>query len=305
MHPSCTWRAEQGTSVARSKARGYVGFRRRPAPNPRFRRSRRRPKRGQRGPRALGTPVECCPVRRGARERESRGRRHEGEHQMTRQRSFKRLVRARMEKTGESYTAARAALLSAAPTSRRRARRRRSRPRTRRSASAPAAAGRSGSTCSTSGARPSARTARSRAGSPSSRASIRWPGTRRRWSAATSAPAGCARVGEHADGFRDHRIEDRGGAGRAALRRVRRRVACASAGCPTASCASAPRRSRSRPASTGATAASRVHVTFAAKGADESTAALSHERLADAAERERMKAYWRERVTALKEELER
>lgn len=31
---------------------------------------------------------------------------------MTRQRSFKRLVRARMEKTGESYTAARAALLT-------------------------------------------------------------------------------------------------------------------------------------------------------------------------------------------------
>jgi hypothetical protein len=30
---------------------------------------------------------------------------------MTRHRSFKRLVRARMEKTGESYTAARAMLL--------------------------------------------------------------------------------------------------------------------------------------------------------------------------------------------------
>ena len=32
---------------------------------------------------------------------------------MTRQKSFKRLVRARMEKTGESYSAARAALLAA------------------------------------------------------------------------------------------------------------------------------------------------------------------------------------------------
>ena len=32
---------------------------------------------------------------------------------MTRQKSFKRLVRARMEKTGESYTAARATLLAA------------------------------------------------------------------------------------------------------------------------------------------------------------------------------------------------
>ena len=35
---------------------------------------------------------------------------------MTRQKSFKRLVRARMVKTGESYTAARAALLSAEET---------------------------------------------------------------------------------------------------------------------------------------------------------------------------------------------
>ena len=35
---------------------------------------------------------------------------------MTRQKSFKRLVRARMEKTGERYAAARAALLSAAET---------------------------------------------------------------------------------------------------------------------------------------------------------------------------------------------
>ena len=49
---------------------------------------------------------------------------------------------------------------------------------------------------------------------------------------------------------------------------------------------------------------SRVHVTFAAKGDGKSTASLSHERLADAAERERMRAYWRERVTALQRVLE-
>ena len=36
------------------------------------------------------------------------------EHDMTEQRSFKRLVRARMEKTGESYTAARATILKGA-----------------------------------------------------------------------------------------------------------------------------------------------------------------------------------------------
>jgi hypothetical protein len=50
---------------------------------------------------------------------------------------------------------------------------------------------------------------------------------------------------------------------------------------------------------------SRVMVAFSAKGEEKSTMALQHVRLADLAEAERMKAYWRERVTALKEELER
>ena len=50
--------------------------------------------------------------------------------------------------------------------------------------------------------------------------------------------------------------------------------------------------------------ATRVHVAFAAKGDAKSTAALSHERLADGAEAERMKAFWRERVAGLKEVLE-
>ena len=50
--------------------------------------------------------------------------------------------------------------------------------------------------------------------------------------------------------------------------------------------------------------ASRVHVAFAAKGEAKSTAALSHERLPDGAEAERMKAFWRERVAGLKQELE-
>ena len=50
--------------------------------------------------------------------------------------------------------------------------------------------------------------------------------------------------------------------------------------------------------------ATRVHVAFAAKGEAKSTAALSHERLPDGAEAERMKAFWRERVAGLKEVLE-
>jgi hypothetical protein len=48
----------------------------------------------------------------------------------------------------------------------------------------------------------------------------------------------------------------------------------------------------------------RVHVTFLAKGRDRSTVALEHGRLADAAEADRMKTYWRRRVTGLKDMLE-
>jgi hypothetical protein len=51
--------------------------------------------------------------------------------------------------------------------------------------------------------------------------------------------------------------------------------------------------------------ATRVVVGFEAKGDAKSLVALEHERLPDADEAERMKAYWRERVTALKKELER
>jgi hypothetical protein len=50
---------------------------------------------------------------------------------------------------------------------------------------------------------------------------------------------------------------------------------------------------------------SRVHVVFEPKDDGRSRLALQHVRLADADEAERMKAYWRERVSALKEELER
>src|SRR5918999_6291979 len=68
---------------------------------------------GAKGARALGTPVGfCCPFRRGAVSVSRGASARRKEHQMTRQRSFKRLVRSRMEKTGESYTAARAVLLA-------------------------------------------------------------------------------------------------------------------------------------------------------------------------------------------------
>jgi uncharacterized protein YndB with AHSA1/START domain len=50
---------------------------------------------------------------------------------------------------------------------------------------------------------------------------------------------------------------------------------------------------------------SRVNVFFDAKGEAKSVATLQHERLADAEEAGRMKALWRDRVGALKEVLER
>lgn len=50
---------------------------------------------------------------------------------------------------------------------------------------------------------------------------------------------------------------------------------------------------------------SRVLVTFAAKGEAKSSAAIQHRRLADSQEAAQMKDYWRARVAALKEELER
>ena len=46
-------------------------------------------------------------------------------------------------------------------------------------------------------------------------------------------------------------------------------------------------------------------MTFDAKDPQKSTASLNHERLADGAERDRMKAFWRERTADLKKELER
>lgn len=50
---------------------------------------------------------------------------------------------------------------------------------------------------------------------------------------------------------------------------------------------------------------SRVNVTFLSKEATKSTVALEHRRLPDAGEADRMKVYWRQRLGALKEVLER
>jgi hypothetical protein len=219
---------------------------------------------------------------------------------MTRQRSFKRLVRARMEKTHESYTAARAALLAAEPPK------------------------------ATEGPRLSVSDAVIR--SKTGRGWEEWFGLLDDWGAAErpnreirawvaeqlgtggwesqavtinyERARGLRAVGERPDGFAitasktvavpvDRLYEA------FVDEALRRRWL------PDGELSE---RTASKPKSARfdwGDGATRVNVTFAAKGEAKSVAALMHERLVDAAEAERMKAYWRARVAALKDVLER
>ncbi len=220
---------------------------------------------------------------------------------MTRQRSFKRLVRARMQKTNESYAAARAALLT---------------PRDEPSVEKPPLA--------TSDEEIERRTGRGweewfdlldewGAADRTHREIARWVAEQQdieplAWNAQAVAGSyerarGLRAVGEHADGFRVS---------------ASKTVAVPVERLYDAFVDPAKRKRwlpdgelRTRTATKPKTAhfdwggRSRVHVTFAAKDESKSTATLSHERLADAAERDRMKAYWRDRVSTLKQELER
>jgi hypothetical protein len=219
---------------------------------------------------------------------------------MTRQRSFKRLVRGRMEKTGERYAAARASLLAADETS---------------VADAP--------TLTVSDEVIRRRTGRgweewfdllddSGAIAKPHREIARWLRSEHRidgWSAQSVTVSyerarGRRAVGEHADGFAitasktvavsvdrlydafvDDSLRERWLPG-GQLRE----------------------RTRTRPKSARfdwGDGRTRVVVGFSAKGDAKSVVDLEHARLADAAEAERMKVFWRERVAALKEVLER
>ena len=221
---------------------------------------------------------------------------------MTTQKSFKRLVRARMDKTGESYTAARSKLLTAEE---------------------PAAIDET--VLATSDAKIRQRTGRGweewfdllddwGAAGRTHREIARWVAEQQgvvplAWDAQAVAGSyerarGLRAVGEHADGFSItasktvavpverlyHAFVDE---------RERRRWL------PEADLRE---RTATRPRSVRfdwGDGASRVHVTFLAKDEVKSLATVEHARLADAGEAERMKAYWRERVSALKEVLER
>ncbi len=222
---------------------------------------------------------------------------------MTEQRSFKRLVRARMQKTGESYTAARAALLAASD------------PR-KPGERLPLA---------TSDEEIRRRTGRGwedwfdrldewGAAERSHREIAIWVAEQQgvvplAWNAQAVAGSyerarGLRAVGEHPDGFRASvtktvavPVEQLYAAFVDAMSRkrwlpdgkLRKRTA------------TAPKSARFDWGEGG----TRVNVTFNAKGEAKSTATISHERLADAADRERMKTYWRDRLAALKQTLER
>ena len=256
---------------------------------------------------------------------------------MTRQRSFKRLVRARMEKTGESYTAARAALLGAEGS----------------------VAGADGSAAGAEGSVAGA--TESVAGARESAATVVGPATGARPALATSDDAIRRRTGRGWEEWFD--LLDEWGAAERSHREIARWVADQQGVVPLAWNAQAVAGSyertrglravgehadgfaitasktvavpvdqlydafvdaslrerwlpdaelRERTASKPKTAhfdwsdgPSRVHVAFVSKGDAKSTAALQHARLADADEAERMKRYWRDRVATLKEVLER
>jgi uncharacterized protein YndB with AHSA1/START domain len=221
---------------------------------------------------------------------------------MTAQRSFKRLVRARMDKTGESYTAARAMLLAA------------DEPK--------------------DAARPRLATSDEEIRRRTGRGWEEWFGLLDDWGAPDRTHRETARwlaeqqgldslawnvqavvhsyeltrelraVGEHEDGFAisatktvavpverlyDAFVDERERGRWLPDGRLRERTA------------TRPRSARFDWGEDGG----RVLVTFVARGAGKSIAALQHTRLADAQQAERMKSYWRERVAALKEELER
>jgi uncharacterized protein YndB with AHSA1/START domain len=219
---------------------------------------------------------------------------------MTRQKSFKRLVRARMEKTGESYTSARAALLAAG---------------------APNAT--EGPTLTMSDDAIRRRTGRGweewfdlldawGAAERPHREIARWVAAEhgsKGWDAqAVTVNYERARrlraVGERADGFSVSASKtvavpvDR--LFQAFVDEPLRRRWLPDG--------ELRERTASKPKSARfdwGDGTTRVNVTFLSKGETKSTAAVQHERLADADDAERMKAYWRDRVSALKEVLER
>ena len=221
---------------------------------------------------------------------------------MTEQKSFKRLVRARMEKTGESYTTARARLLRADETE-----------------------GLEGVKLSTSDEAIRRRTGRGweewfemldNWGAPTRthRETARWLAEQQglhplAWNVQAIAASyerarGLREVGEKDDGF----VITASRTVAVPVERLYEAFVSDEARGRWLPDGRLRERTTTRPKSARfdwADGDTRVNVTFLSKGEEKSTAALEHRRLADAKEADRMKAYWRERLAALKTTLER
>ncbi len=221
---------------------------------------------------------------------------------MTAHKSFKRLVRARMAKTGESYTAARAMLLRAEPSN-----------------------GTNAPTLKTSDEKIRERTGHGweewfailddwGAAERPHREIARWLAERLgihplAWNAQAITASyeltrGLREVGEKDDGFAITASRTVA----VPVERVYEAVVSGDArniwlpdGRLTERTATPPKSARFD----WGGGPTRVNVTFLSKGDAKSTVALEHRRLADAGEAERMKVYWRERLGALKDTLER
>lgn len=221
---------------------------------------------------------------------------------MTQRKSFKRLVRARMDKTGESYTAARAMLLSAVQPE-----------------------GAEGPPLATSD-----EAIRQRSG----RGWEEWFGLLDEWGAAQRPHREIARwvadqlgieplawnaqaisvsyerarglraVGERADGFAISTSKTVA----VSAERLYEAVVDPSLRAVWLADGQLSERTATRPKSARfdwGDGTTRVSVSVVAKGEHKSTVALEHSRLADAGEAERMKVYWRARLGALAARLER
>ena len=220
---------------------------------------------------------------------------------MTEQRSFKRLVRARMAKTGESYTAARAMLLRAEP-----------------------ASGTELPTLKTTDEKIRQRTGRGweewfglldewGAAERTHREIARWLAEREgvhplAWNVQTIVASyeltrGLREIGEKDDGFAITASRTVA----VPVERLYDAVVSDTARAEWLPDGRLTERTATRPKSArfdwngGDT---RVHVTFLASGEAKSRVALEHRRLPDAGEADRMKSYWRDRLSALKGALE-
>jgi hypothetical protein len=221
---------------------------------------------------------------------------------MTEHKSFKRLVRARMAKTGESYMAARAMLLRAEPSN-----------------------GTGAPTLKTSDEKIRQRTGRGweewfamlddwGAAHRTHREIARWLAEQLgihplAWNAQAITASyeltrGLREVGEKDDGFAitaSKTVE-------VPVERLYEAVVSEAGRTAWLPDARLGERTTTRPKSARfdwAEGPTRVNVTFLARGESKSTVAVEHRRLADAGEADRMKSYWRERLSVLKGALER